>query len=576
MGSVFCRQRTTPFMPLVEPRDDAPDPRAEALEALLEHRVPDPDAAVLARIYAALVTAVPTDPLGYPGSGADHRLDRFAILCRAACDRYPAPSGAAILDALLRVTRENVNPSSNHPLARAHGCGRLLTRLLEAWQAAPEHVDATAALHALRLRDDDGWDPASLALGVRMLRRRGLVGEARSLDVAYLLEWSHPPCSQGSVFNVERTDFRGLETWLWSVGADPLAAVATIAERVDDADLVQLSRMVRPIVQRWAGSTHDVDIDQPSPVWRRSARHLARLAHVLHARVDRHADDPGFLGVFWGTTWPVLVHAPDALSSEARHAAVATATRALGKLRPLLRAAKERPGAADEFEVLAFAVLHEATQVLAYAEGMWPALKALLLAFASLSLPAVTPDLRYWDEGLAGGAPSPAPPWKHIPTRIAEVVHSFARREEATDPGLRRLREEFGTFCLERLKTRDGKIVEPRMYWRLCSVRAFRDLRVNPRGTGHHVLDWAAKNDPEEEVREAALTAYTETRRDVLLPPGNSPRRAIFAAFWWLRQAHLRDLGVDVDERGAQRTRQKETRRTKEIEEREGVEEDMI
>ena len=82
------------------------------------------------------------------------------------------------------------------------------------------------------------------------------------------------------------------------------------------------------------------------------------------------------------------------------------------------------------------------------------------------------------------------------------------------------------------------------------------------------MLNFASMKDPEADVREAAREAYDETRREVLLPPGSSPRRAIFAAFWWLRQAHLHALESEVDSQGAQRTRQKETRRTKEEEER--------
>jgi hypothetical protein len=43
-----------------------------------------------------------------------------------------------------------------------------------------------------------------------------------------------------------------------------------------------------------------------------------------------------------------------------------------------------------------------------------------------------------------------------------------------------------------------------------------------------------------------------------------SPRRAVLGAFWWLRQAHLKSLGIEIDRDGAQRTRIKELSRTKE------------
>ena len=47
-----------------------------------------------------------------------------------------------------------------------------------------------------------------------------------------------------------------------------------------------------------------------------------------------------------------------------------------------------------------------------------------------------------------------------------------------------------------------------------------------------------------------------------------SPRRPLFEAFWWLRQAHLLTVGMKIDESGAMRTRRKELQRTREKEDR--------
>ena len=109
-------------------------------------------------------------------------------------------------------------------------------------------------------------------------------------------------------------------------------------------------------------------------------------------------------------------------------------------------------------------------------------------------------------------------------------------------------------------------MVEPNADWRHCYVRAVRELRVNPGKRGHHTLHWSSQHDPSPAVREAARVAYHEISSYVKLEEGRSPRSAIFAAYWWLRQAHLLALGIQPDADGAQRTRIKELRRTKEAE----------
>ncbi len=93
-----------------------------------------------------------------------------------------------------------------------------------------------------------------------------------------------------------------------------------------------------------------------------------------------------------------------------------------------------------------------------------------------------------------------------------------------------------------------------------------RCVAVNPEGRGHRLLQAASEMDPEPSVREVANDAYQSLRRGVGLPEGMSPRRAVLGAFWWLRQAHLKALNIEIDRDGAQRTRIKELSRTKEPE----------
>jgi hypothetical protein len=199
----------------------------------------------------------------------------------------------------------------------------------------------------------------------------------------------------------------------------------------------------------------------------------------------------------------------------------------------------------------------------------------LLLAFRALRVPGVARDLRYFPEPLLEKSDPLPSPWSWIAARFANMIHAYARLEEQRDPHLLRLREAFAAFCLERLKNEEGDPAKPLIEgdpnWRQCLIQAVRELRVNPRGRGHQILHVVAKSDPDPEVRQDARVAYDELRRETLLAPGSSPRRAIFAAFWWLRQAQLLALGIKPDEKGAQRTRQRETRRTKEIEEADRV-----
>jgi len=237
----------------------------------------------------------------------------------------------------------------------------------------------------------------------------------------------------------------------------------------------------------------------------------------------------------------------------------------LGRTRQVLSAKKPD---VDEFD---WPLRRLAADYLRQTEGPWAAIKPLLLALAASSVQVVTSDLRYWSESGKGAPPEH---WHNVPRKIAGVFRSL-RPEQEKDQRLLKLRTRFAEFCLERLKTRKGvsrnkeeyvdtEFVETRPNWRYFYIRAVRELKVNPRGRGHRTLHWASENDPHEQVRLAARAAYKELRRGLSLPAGVSPRRPLYAVFWWLRQAHLKHLGVEVDERGAQRTRSKELMRTNE------------
>lgn len=151
------------------------------------------------------------------------------------------------------------------------------------------------------------------------------------------------------------------------------------------------------------------------------------------------------------------------------------------------------------------------------------------------------------------------------------------------DAELGELRGQLAAFCLRGLADRwtaeeraaaerDGRqrtnddMLERSPDWRYCLVRAAMALHVNPEGKTHRLLHAASRLDPDPEVRGVAHEAYEKMRRSKGLPKDVSPRRSIMTALWWVRQAHLLALGVEIDADGAQRTRVKELTRTKDQE----------
>ena len=259
----------------------------------------------------------------------------------------------------------------------------------------------------------------------------------------------------------------------------------------------------------------------------------------------------------------------------ARRRLVESAARHIGMLRALLRdAPKEFEGEDSAGPVCDF--YEDAVKVLLNFGAPWECLRPLLLAFAQMMAAAVPSDLRFWHEPRGDKLPQP---YSKIPLWIGMTMYpQNLRAELESDPYLRALREEFAKFCLARLKTRTSGVadtnedfVEPRPAWRESYVQALAALRVNPGGRAHRTLFWLSQHEPNENVRKRAKSAHRQIRhldrKKPNLDEGSSPRRPLFEAFWFLRQAHLITLGQEVDPAGAMRTRRKELHRTREKEE---------
>ena len=327
-------------------------------------------------------------------------------------------------------------------------------------------------------------------------------------------------------------------------------------------------------------------LDAVNDGWRVVARELIPFLELLDEKEPESSRERSSLLKAWWHLSVVIYYRgmgglESGLSDELRNRLVESAAKHIGLLRKVLRETpKDFEKCKDSTGAPVCDFYHEAFRVLLIFSAPWKCLKSLLLAFTEMTEPAVAPDLRTWHE--SDREPQPPYPYSQIPSCIGIAMYPQNLRDELKrDPHLQGLREEFAKFCLERLKTKkndtnrrdkvsdyaDGDFVEPRRPWRQCYVQAVAALRVNPGGRAHRTLFWLSKNDPDENVRTFAQSAHRQTRHlnrnKPNLERGASPRRPLFEAFWWLRQAHLLTLDIEIDQNGAMRTRRTELHRTR-------------
>ena len=320
-------------------------------------------------------------------------------------------------------------------------------------------------------------------------------------------------------------------------------------------------------------------LDPLNDGWRVVAHELIPFLELLNDRKPEVIQERApLLKAWWRLSQLIYGWSKGGLASELaedlKGKLIESASRHIGILRSVLRNTPEvfEDERVSDFYKSAFYVL------LAFAEP-WKRLKPLLLAFTEMRAQAVAPHLSFWNEAEQE---SPPQPYSQIPLWIGMSMYPQHLQDELKrDPHLQELREEFAKFCLGRLRTKakhkgagytNKDFVEPRPVWRGCYVQALRVLGVNPGGRAHRTLSWFSDNDPDEGVREYAKRVHRQVRHldrnRPNLDKGASPRRPLFEAFWWLRQAHLLTLGVEINQSGAMRTRQKELHRTREKEDR--------
>lgn len=369
---------------------------------------------------------------------------------------------------------------------------------------------------------------------------------------------------------------------------DDLRELTTTAAQATDAKFPGVVGAIADAASaRWANSEYgrlfDIYVGH-AEMWqehmRAFARDMRRYFELADARVGpRPSTASDELRSVWMLLFRMAWDAEsDACPPDVRERMLAAATEDLSRLRPLLASA-DSPGDTPQARAFVERIDHfrRCCSLLAFHGGLARMFKPVVLALRALNTRAVAHDLRDWPEFSDDPPPDP---WRAIPAILKDVFHAAVEREQESDADLERLRRDFGAFCLERLTDRltekqrkaaatfgarrtNEDMKEPSPEWRFAYVRAVSALRVNPGGKGHRTLHIAATLDPDERVREAARNAEEATRHGRKLPERVSPRRAALRAIWWLKQAHMRELGEKVDEDLAQRTQAKELDRTK-------------
>jgi hypothetical protein len=130
-------------------------------------------------------------------------------------------------------------------------------------------------------------------------------------------------------------------------------------------------------------------------------------------------------------------------------------------------------------------------------------------------------------------------------------------------PEKKRSSERLDKYSEEEQKRKGFDIIyqEPDPIWRYAYVRAIADLGVDTDGKGHYlhsILDEVAQHDPETNVRKAAQKASIKLQK---LRDGwdkDNHTKHLCHAFWWIRQAHLLSLGVEINKREALKIRTNE------------------
>lgn len=604
-------------MNLVEPRDASP--QEAVLQDLTNRGVPLGDAAWVAAFLVS-VSYAGSSAAGQPGYDEQLLLDRLDKPVRVVGDLF-ARAGAhrnkAILwtlatlpgisprymldDSVVRLGTSGANTwrskagsqyLQNQTRLRARAA--IVLALLRHALRYSEDVDFNQALRDLPLdfRPDGPAHPVSLIAGRLLLVGRIDPNEHIDFDRVSKAQYVHSD-------HDAHGDPRRLEFWfdlttrqweyLWPCPRRRFRRslwpwVAKLFKAADSASLGRQAVATWRSYRRWLWGRTSNELLVPRKSWMfqydetqlhpRAERDvdaanelsagIAECADVLASRLPETEQDWQLAAATAGYCFRAYFQRSKDFSPELRSAADTAATEFVGRMRSLLASPTEN---AEDFRNRTDAYTW-AFQYLAGLKSIWAATKPLLLALRALPTPAVASDLRYWN---VPDKPAPPQPWAWIAETLSAIPHTFAKLVERKDPQLLSFKAELAGFCLDRLRSRKDaeaqggaiRMFEPDATWRYAYVRAFDELGVNPKGRAEKLLKWSAEHDPDLQVRKAASDAVSGLNARAQ-SKGQSHRRGIFAAFWWLRQAHFISLGGELDTAGAQRTFRREVQRTNE------------
>jgi hypothetical protein len=339
--------------------------------------------------------------------------------------------------------------------------------------------------------------------------------------------------------------------------------------------LAKIARGFMMKLDDWLNAECHYRFDSIDSQWKWLSEDLRPFFKHLYDVDQNHPgdDDLGLEVLSYGRR--CYLYDPEAMDTDIRKDLRRKAQARLGNLRAVVRESSK--GQNEElFQDMTRWRTGDVISPLRYWGTPWEEMKPLLLLLRAIDTLTVADDLRYWPDTRMGAAPPD--PWHWIPRSIAGILHHYLNDELKKDPDLTDLRTDFASFCLDRLKTKKGiskaegesfaneDFVDPDPVWREGYIKAIGALLVNPKGRSHHILFFSRYRDISESVKSAAASAYKVIRHDAGLPKGHSPKRALFLAFWYLRQAHyiaLPDTGP-LNEKGAQSVLSKEVSRTTE------------
>jgi hypothetical protein len=545
-----------PKSPFVRPDQAAAPPLAHAEEVLVGRGMAAPIAHPVAELFLVALEQL-------AGSEVTVDVDELESLLEHLADHVRDVGGDQPTEeiALLTATRFLAFAAFNHTIW--HGDPRALIARMMA-HLAQRHRDYSGALALILGSKKDAADELLRSGLVAALLERELVDPCRFLDADKIRKTTKGVPGGGNWNQHERDRTPALPDF-W-VGVDPERAMRSFVSMLGEEPAATLGALAIGL-ERCLGLRY---FGQAGGLYRL----LVPIAETLcrRRRTEGRENDVLLTRCCWAYGRWALEAMPECLVED-RGPLRALALAELGRMRGWLRdnsgdGAERFAEHEDYLHTGLFFVLRTDPK------SLWDVLRRLLLAMRELAHRAVPLDLRSWDEGELEPIPRP---WGWVPDHLARALEFFLGRELERDPMLEELRGKIAQFCLDRLKTgkkvavdmavTEDDLVEPDPIWRLGYLHAVRELHVNPGGRGHNVLAWSQRRDPSELVRDEAKLAHEALRRGHKLPPGVSPRRAVYAAMWWLKQAHVVALGDQPEKTGALRTYRKEARRARELDE---------